>query len=216
MNYLQWLFVKLNFLKNILLATNLCDRQMIPIGELSTNDKAVIPMIVNFLKKKLLEGRVYKLEHIMTVIHLKWRCIWFPPPPFLYKPLFREYHQNNKVCLDTEFSRPIQNLWKKHNKTKNKIYGRGCKLVALKWIWLSTLVTATTGWNWVGSAPYWQGMASPVCHSSYCYCLPNIKAWCWCPVIVLVLTPGSLIHLWCFSGFSISGWQTKFKRYKNV
>lgn len=57
--------------------------------------------------------------------------------PFLYKPLFREYHQNNKVCFDTEVSQPIQNLWKKHNKTKNKIYGRGCKLVALKCIWLT-------------------------------------------------------------------------------
>lgn len=41
---------------------------MIPNGKLSTNDRTVIPMIANFLKKKLLEGRVYKREHIMTVI----------------------------------------------------------------------------------------------------------------------------------------------------
>lgn len=58
---------------------------------------------------------------------------------------------------------------------------------------------SNTGWNWVASVPYWQGMASPVCHSSYCYCLPNSKVWCWYPVIVLVLIPGSLIHLWYFS-----------------
>lgn len=113
---------------------------------MAITDFSVFQWYSQFKKKKLLEGRIYKLQHIKTVIlyvaetskyciimrlrvifiNLKWRCIWFPP--FLYKPLW-VFLEN--IIRITKFAL-IQKLLDTFN-----IYGRGCKLAVLEWIWLT-------------------------------------------------------------------------------
>lgn len=120
-------------------------------------------------------------------------------------------------------------LWYRSFCTHLEICGRGCKPESLEQIgltdmfcltftvlvkhkiWISISFTATLSsiYTFIDRECGFQFATVPTAP----YCLPNNKARCWSPYVVLMLL---LFYDVPQTAVSISWWLTEFKRYKNV